>query len=133
MTKKEFLEQPFYLNSEIKAKQEEIKKLESMVIYISPTIKDLVTPSFENSKEKMMCEIADYKDELVKDITRLIYLKHQIINAINKIEDSLFRTILILKYIEFKTWEVIAEELEYADRHIKRLGKQAIEMVEIDC
>ncbi len=133
MTKKEFLEQAFYLNSEIKAKQEEIKKLESMVIYISPTIKDLVTPSFENNKEKMMCEIADYKDELVKDITRLIYIKHQIINAINKIEDSMFRTILILKYIEFKTWEVIAEEMEYADRHIKRLGKQAIEMVEIDC
>ncbi len=132
MTKKEFLEQAFYLNNEIKVKKEEIEKLESLVVYISPQIRELSTPSFENNKEKMMCEIVDYKDELVRDITKLVYLKHQIISAINSVDDSLLRTILILKFIEFKTWEVIAEELEYGDRHMKRLGKQAIEMVEIN-
>ncbi len=132
MTKKEFLEQAFYLNKEIKIKKEEIEKLESMVVYISPKIRELNTPSFENNKEKMMCVIADYKSELVRDITRLIYLKHQIITAINNVEDSMIRTILTLRFIEFKTWEVISEELGYGDRHMMRLSKKAIELIEVD-
>ncbi len=132
MTKKEFLEQAFYLNNEIKVKKEEIEKLESLVVYISPQIRELTSPSFENNKEKMMCEIADYKDELVRDITRLVYLKHQIIKAINQVEDSNYRTILTLKFIEFKTWEAIAEELDYGDRHLRRLSKKAIELVELN-
>ncbi len=132
LTKKEFLEQAFYLNNEIKAKKEEIEKLESMVVYVSPQIRELNTPSFENNKEKMMCVIADYKDELVRDITKLVYLKHQIIVAINKIEDSMIRTLLTLRFIEFKTWEVIAEEMHYGDRHMMRLSKKAIDMIEVE-
>ncbi len=132
MTNKEFLEQAFYLNKEIRVKEEEIEKLESMVVYISPQIRELSSPSFENNKEKMMCEIADYKDELVRDITRLIYLKHQIIKAINKVNDSLLRTILTYRFIEFKTGEEIATELGYGVRHFARLIKKAIDEVELD-
>jgi hypothetical protein len=51
--------------------------------------------------------------------------------AIDKVEDSLLRTILILKYIDGMTWEKLAVEIDYTWQHTHELHRKALGQVEI--
>ncbi len=131
MDKKKYLGQAFVIEKEIRAKKEQIEKLESLLIYTSPTFSDLKLSGGVSDKEELKCSILDLKEILVKDIGRLVYVKHDIIKKINIVEDSLFRTILIEKYINLKNFEEIAGELNYSDRQVIRLHNKALDCIVI--
>lgn len=132
MEKKEYLCQAYFFEKEIRAKREQIESLESLLIYTSPKFGDIKIKGGEESKEDLLCKVTDLKDVLVKDICKMVYIKNQIICTINQIEDSLQRTILFEKYINFKTFEVIAEELNYSNRQIIRLHNKAQDTIDIE-
>ena len=44
----------------------------------------------------------------------------------NKLDDATLRTLLILRYLNFQTWEMIACKMNYGYRHILRLHGNAL-------
>ena len=45
---------------------------------------------------------------------------------VNKLDDATLRTLLILRYLNFQTWEMIACKMNYGYRHILRLHGNAL-------
>ncbi len=127
MTTKEFLEQAIYLDLEIRTKKEEVAKLEALVDRVNQGIEVESSLSLKGLKEV----IKEYSEHLVKDITKLVYLKHSIIIKIDEVENSRDRVLLKLRYIDFKTWEQIAEEMGYSERQLQRVHNVIIQNIDI--
>ncbi len=129
---KEFLQQVYFLDLEIKIKREEIESLESKMTYKSPTISDVNVKGSGFYKESdIKCEIIEYKKVLDIYINNLIRLRQKIVEYIDKVDDCRIRVILQLKYLEYKKYEYIADELNYSTRQISRLHNKGIEMLGI--
>ncbi len=126
MTTKEFLEQGFFLDLEIKIKQEEVAQLSSLLKGEAVDCNGVEIILTKKEKENINSEIREYNSILVKDITKLIYLKHQILIKVNKLEDSRSRVLMTLRYIEFKQWEEIADIMEYSSMQVYRIHKNIL-------
>ncbi len=128
---KTFLEQAFSLDLAIKIRKEEIAELESILHYSSPNFSsDYIDKTPTKSREDLMCKIIDFKANIDKDVQRLIELKNEIYLLINTINNERDKSLMILRYIKFKTWSEVAEEMEYEDRHVMRLHKNILHYLE---
>ena len=55
----------------------------------------------------------------------------KIIDAINTVEDPTEHSILTLRYVKCKRWEVIAQELSYSEQRIFQIYDQALLHIKI--
>ena len=74
----------------------------------------------------------EYSRMLFKKIDELLNISKEITEAISKIGNPVYRTIFTARYINFKTWETIAEEMELDLRWVYRLNQRAIEELKIE-
>ena len=115
MTKKQWLERAFYLN-------EEIQQLKAA--------KDLAKQMNDDAGGDVKV-YKEYNRMLFKKIDELLNISKEITEAISKIGNPVYRTIFTARYINFKTWETIAEEMELDLRWVYRLNQRAIEELKI--
>ena len=80
-----------------------------------------VQTSNVNTSENKFISYAAYSELIDKRIDRLYEIKKEILENVNKLDDATLRTILILRYLNFQTWEMI-----YGYRHILRLHGNAL-------
>ena len=73
----------------------------------------------------------EYSRMLFKKIDELLNISKEITETISKIGNPVYRTIFTARYINFKTWETIAEEMELDLRWVYRLNQRAIEELKI--
>lgn len=90
---------------------------------------DKVQTSKHNISEEKFVSYALYSELLDKRIDDLYKIKTEIMQVINSVDDSLLRAVLIARYIRFKPWEEITNEMNYTYRHIMRLHVRALEAV----
>lgn len=57
--------------------------------------------------------------------------RNEIIEALNTMEDYKLADILEYHYLDLETWQTIADNMGYSDRHVHRLYKKVLELVEI--
>ncbi len=126
ISKRTYLEQVKYLDLKIKVNNDEIKRLESIIIYASPKIRDTTSKSNTSNKDDLLCKVMDLKAKIDEDITKLVKLKITIFDVINSIEDVRAKTLLTFRYLEFKTMFEISEEMNYSIQHLNRLHKAAL-------
>ena len=67
-----------------------------------------------------------FENHINKNIDRLYKIKNEIMSAIDKVEDYRLHDLLVNRYINFYTWEKIAEDMNYSVVHIYRLHGQAL-------
>ncbi len=67
-----------------------------------------------------------FENHINKNIDRLYKIKNEIMSAIDKVEDYRLHDLLVNRYINFYTWEKIAEDMDYSVVHIYRLHGQAL-------
>lgn len=77
-----------------------------------------VQQSRRNSSEDKFISYAEYSAMADKRIDELYEIKKEILAAVNRVKDPTLRTLLIARYINFKTWERIAEEMHYSYVHV---------------
>ena len=53
-------------------------------------------------------------------------------SRISRIDDTDARDLLAKRFLEFKSWKVIAEEFGYSVQHIYRLRDKALEKMRVD-
>ena len=87
---------------------------------------DKVQTSRRNMTEARYLKYLEYDELLDKSIDRLYDVKRGILEVINCVEDERLRMILTMRFIKYRKWEDIAEELCCEPRHIYRLRRLAL-------
>lgn len=67
--------------------------------------------------------LSDLIDRRVNELTEI---KAEILQAIQQVDDSRYRTLLLDRYTRFMRWEQVAEEMHYSFRHVLKLHEEAL-------
>lgn len=128
---KEWLNRGFWLDKEIACLEESRKR--AFELSCLPGMggnSDKVQTSPGNKTEERFLTLAEYDLKLCKRIGELYAILQEISDAIEKVPISPLRTILIERYINYRTWEQIAVSISISERHIHRKHKKALREVE---
>ena len=125
MQAKIYLSEIRKLDKKISNKQIELDALKSLVTSITPMMKEINVQS--NGSQ----------DRLGDTMTKIIDLQCEINNKIDeyvdrKLEDDICINILIQRYINYKSWDEIAESLSYTRQGvIKKHGKALLDFEKV--
>lgn len=128
MQTKEYLNQISRMNRLINNKLTEISQLREMACSISAIKNEervQSTPNFDKMGSTY-AKIDEMEHNLDKMIDDYVEKKNVIISQIDSMEDEVTYGILFSRYIEKKTFEVIATEMNYSFRQITRLHGKAL-------
>ena len=131
MTPKEYLNQAYWLDRRIDSKLEQLSALKDMVTKTTSAMTDDVVSHTRNvhSMQDVVAKIIDMQAEINADIDRLVDLKSEIMHVIKDVRNPEHQTLLELRYLCFKSWEYVAEQMGYNVRHIYRLHDEAVEQI----
>ena len=128
MTTKEYLCQISRLDRMINNKLSEISQLRELAMSVSAITNEervQTTPNFDKIGTAY-CKIEAMEEKLDKLIDEFVDKKNLIISQIDKIENETYYEILFARYIEKKTFEKIADEMNYSFRNTTRLHGLAL-------
>lgn len=129
MTTKEYLSQISRLNRVIENKLVELRQLKELSYGIPGTRtseeKVQTTPNHDKIGTAY-AKIDELERNLDKAIDQYVNKKNEIIKQIDSMEDETLYTILFSRYIEKKTFEQIATEVNYSYRQVTRLHGKAL-------
>ncbi len=133
MTAKEWLMRGWNINREINQLHEEREKAFSLACKTTgQTDKEKVQESIKNSTEDRNIRYSDYSKVIDERTDELYKIKEEILQAINKVENGTYRTLLIARYIGFKKFEEIATEMNYSYIHVvKNLHPKALSSIRV--
>lgn len=133
MTLKDFLNQGYHAKARIRAKEERIENWRQIAESITAQIRpDSAGSSLPSKKvEDCACNIVDLQNEIKEEIAALIQAEQEVGKFIREAPlDETDRFIMELRYLNYKKWEEITVELNYAYRWIMRRHKRAIAVLE---
>ena len=132
MKTKDYLSQVSRLNKMINNKLSEISQLRELSISISAIGNDekvQTSPNFDKIGTAV-AKIDEMENNLDKMIDEYLVKRERIIAQIDTMEEESVYQILFSRYIEKKTFEKIATEMEYSWRQIVRLHGKALQQFE---
>lgn len=132
MTTKDYLNQISRINRMINNKLVELSQLKELACSISAVSSEdrvMATPNFDKigTKQAKIDEMERNIDALVDEY---IIKRDQIVSQIDSMEDENVYNVLFSRYIEKKTFEVIATEMNYSWRQTVRLHGIALKKFE---
>lgn len=132
MTKKEYLSQAFVLNRRIELKEKRIDALRASISCTSSNPDEVRVKSEPHSPfETMLMIVIDLENEVAKEKEELEGVKAGIWNTIHAIGNDRAEAILELRYLAFKDWPDIVEEIGLTTDYVFRLHRQAVAMVRL--
>lgn len=130
MTAKQYLEQLGSLDRRIAVKRRDIADLRGRARSVTGSAETSVSASGTGDRVgSAAARIAGLERGIQSDIDSYVTLRAEITAVIDKVPDSLYVDILYRRYVHGQTWEKIAEEMNYAIRHVYRLHGQALREV----
>ena len=133
MTAKEFLNQAYRLDLEIKNKLDIMDSMHSLATKASSSY-SLVPPSGTRNVHRLedtLAKIVDMDVEINKSVDRLVDLKKEIYGAISAVDNREYRLLLEMRYLKFMSWEEIAVAMGYNVRHLYRVHSEALAAVKV--
>lgn len=120
MTAREYLKQSFYINKEIDENILQLEELDSDICRCTQIFTDMPPGVHnDNNAEIKLAAYIDKHDELTQKINeetdKLFETKKEIRLKIYQIKNQKYRLVLMKRYIRFKKWEQIQEELGYEE------------------
>lgn len=135
MTVKNYLSQLYRLDELIKSYQREVCSLKELSLSVGSqdTSKDAVCVSKDNSASftRIVDKIADLEAKINSEIEHYISVKNEIHSVIEAVADNDEKLCLRYRYIEFMTWEQIADEMDYSVMQVTRIHRRALQKVKI--
>lgn len=116
------------LDKEISRKLEEVTRWRAKLTKITtvPSTQPKGGGSIYGKTEDIITKIVDLEAEMNREIDQLLELKQSIENIIAAVEDDRERMLLKYRYLDGKTFEWIAGEMNYSWRQIHRLHNQSL-------
>ena len=132
MTAKEYMEQARYLDMQINSKIEQVRSLNELATRVTTVYSDMPhSPNRNTSRmEETIAKIIDLESEIDRDIDALVDLKREMMRVVNSIESAEYRTILEMRYLQFKKWEQIALQMSTDLRWVYRMHGRALNEVQ---
>lgn len=112
-----------------------INRLEKRIDSIDRRIYTLRSPSYSDmpkggtpvSVEELISDKEDINKRIAKLKSKGQVYKSEIIDKIDELEDPRYADVLEMFFIDCMTFNEIAEEKAYTERHVKRLYKEGID------
>lgn len=121
MTVKEWLKNGRKLNFEIQElKEARDKALNNAIGGAVDYSAEKVQTSNGNSTERLFVSYSQYSAELEQRISELEEYQSEMLKLINNIPNSTYRALLLAYYVNCKTWDEVAEALNYSVRAIQQ-------------
>jgi hypothetical protein len=131
-TAKEFMSQALYIDQRINSKIEQVMSLRELAGKASATLTGVKVSGTRDLHymEDAIAKMVDLEDEINADVDDLVELKRIIVAVVRRVESPSCQTLLSLRYLCFKRWEQMAEEMNYSVQHLHRIHGTALEMVD---
>lgn len=132
---KEYLERAERLRKRIKRKSNEIRVLRQRAEGMNgsdPHDMPRTTSPDHSKMESTVFKIMALEEEIKETQVEYDALLAEMDKFIQTVDDSDDRDLLTKRYLEFKTWNVIAAEFGYSVQHIYRLHTKAIEKLRVN-
>ena len=99
---------------------------------ITTNMRERVNTGSKGRNDEILVAMADYSLEFDMQIAEFYRLLSEISRAIFSIDDGKLRVLLIKRYILFKTWETVAEDMNYSyENVVQRLHVKALNAIEL--
>lgn len=117
---KRYLQQIKLYDSHINTKLEEHDRLLEMATRITPTLKDVVVSGGGNQDKlaDAAVKLADLEAEIDADIDRYVNAKQEISGVLDGISDPDQLQVLHKRYVQYKTFEQIACDMNMTYRNV---------------
>ncbi len=134
MTAKEYLREIRVLDTKISQKEEQIANMRIPAENLMGAIRydgDHVHVSASGSKvEELVLRYMALMEEVREEKLKYELEKQKRINEIHALNDARYIQILFKRYVEFKSYEMMAVELSYSFDYVKELHRDALETFE---
>ena len=133
MSTKEWLSRAWKIDNEITALERELLSAKERMLSVTAHYSDIkVQTSKSNKTEDATLKYIEYKNKLECHIDDLYAVKCEIADAISKVTNPTYRTLLELRYLRYMTWEKIAVELDITLQWVHVLHKRALKKINFD-
>ncbi len=131
MTAKEFLKDIRKMDLEIKTLNDQIVQLRHAAEGLkSMELSDMPRGAQGKNMADYVAELANMQLKCAQYVSELVDKKQNAIDYIMSIDGSELRNVLLLRYIQCKDWDDIANKLQYNPRTIFRLHGEALKEFE---
>jgi len=133
MTPKEFLQQIRSADRLIDSKLKQLECMRDETTRTSSMISDMPRSDSPNLQrmESTIVKLLDLEAEINADIDQLVDMKRVARDAINALSNADQRLVLELRYLCYKTWPWIADELGYSISNVYRLHDNALKNIRL--
>ena len=132
MNAKDFLMRGINLERRVETIKDQIEHYKSLVNDCSVTYSDSPKSTASNYKlEDCTQKIMDLQEELCSTMADLVDVTCEIGKAIQKLDNYDYQDLLVKRYVLGKTWEKIAEDMNYELRYIHKLHGKALRELKI--
>lgn len=123
MTVKDFLKDIKRKNASLDMLKEQLEKLRSMAVYKSPVMDDIGGFGSPNvhSKEDLYAKIAETSEKLDRMQIELIDDIRKATEMIMSLKDARTLQIFSMRYLNYQTWESIADSLDITFQWVHKL------------
>lgn len=129
MTAKDYLSKVQTLRTMIEQKKERINEIRysaSTAQAIRFDVEKLQGGKHIDKIADAVSQIVDMEKEVESEIVNLIFKQHEIIKQIQQLDNCNYIKLLYKRYVECKTLQVAAEEMNYSYQYILELHKKAL-------
>lgn len=132
MTAKEYLKQAFYIDRRINDKLEQISCLRDLATKATSIINEMPGSATHDphSMQEVIAKIIDDEEEVNAAIEGLVDLKRDIRHTIEQVPDENEKMLLEQRYLSFKSWGRLAEDMNFSLRWVHIMHGRALKAVE---
>lgn len=132
MTAKEYLNQAYRIDQRVNSKLHQVESLRDLATRATSTLGTEPVSGTRNVHrlEDTIDKIIDLENDINSDIDRLVDLKRDVMVTIGKVQDPNCQMLLELRYLSFKSWDEIADEMDFGSRWVHILHSKALAAVD---
>lgn len=131
MTTKQYLMQYRLLDKQIDARSEELQRLRARLQSLTASYSDMPRGGQRKDWTDLSDKCLELEAELNADMERLIRTRHDVLVAIESVQNPTWRTVLEMRYISGWPWPRIMHKLNYADSTLYEIHYMALQAVVI--
>lgn len=133
MTAKEYLSEVQTLQTIIEQKKERIREIRESVLSVRSVRYDLEKVQGGGNVDRIgeaVAKMVDLEKQVENDLLNLMYRKHEVIGQIHALDNYRYIQVLYKRYIEFKSLQTIATEMDLTDQYVREMHPKAVEAFE---
>ena len=135
MTPKEFLQQAYFIDRQIKLDMEKLKAARAALFGKGANhISDGTAPERRGSGvENAYIRVLAYEEKINAEIDELSRKREEIEKVIGMLPDKTERELLSRRYLFYGKWDEIAEDMNYSTRRIFQIHGNALKNISVNC